>query len=292
MVKRLWSRVLLVVGLLGVLLAAAGCEINLPIQANQMGIILRKGVVVSEIVGPGRYTTWEWRTQIRVIDCSAQTVEWEDPDLVSKDKQPLAFRVGVTYARATDAAAITEMWTRYNLEARDNEALARQVLNRVPRVAKAVTTEYTLDEMLARTAIQVRMFELLSAELAEFGVTLLDVGINNISPSPSYMAALEEKAAAQIAVEVAQQRTLTLQEQINQERAQTDIEMERAARDRQVAEERAKVWELNPEAYELERLRLLGEVLGESDKVYFVPQGADLTLLLSGMGTAPVVPVE
>jgi len=76
--------------------------------------------------------------------------------------------------------------------------------------------------------------------------------------------------------------TLMEQVQVNQERAETDIEIEKARRVNLVAEEKAKVYEQSDRAYELERLRLLQGVIGSTDKVYFVPEGADLTLILGG----------
>jgi hypothetical protein len=57
-----------------------------------------------------------------------------------------------------------------------------------------------------------------------------------------------------------------------------------------VNEELAQVFEQSPQFYELERLKLLADVIGDTDKVYFVPEGANLTLLLGASGSAIPLP--
>lgn len=91
---------------------------------------------------------------------------------------------------------------------------------------------------------------------------------------------MQEKSTAAIEIELAQQRAQQLEKQLEQERAQTEIDLEKARRNNLVAEENTKVYEESKEAYELKRLELLKDMLGESDKVYFIPEGTDITLFL------------
>ncbi len=291
-------KIVVLLALAALPLLLGGCFWNEQVEANETGLILGDGVSIQSIVGPGRYTNWGWFAELAKVDTSAKTVEWEDPDLWTSDKQPVAFKVGVTYRRKPDAESVRHVWTIYNGEARDDKALAQQVLNRIPRVAKAVTTKFNLDQMLGteggieqgRSELQKEMAGLLNAELAEFDVELLDIGVNNIGADQEYMDQLKQKAVAKIAAEVATQRTSQLQEQLKQEQAQTNIALEIARRENSVAEEKAKVYSLSPQAYELKRLELLADVIGSNDKVYFVPQGSDLTLILGGQGQQ-VVPI-
>ena len=53
--------------------------------------------------------------------------------------------------------------------------------------------------------------------------------------------------------------------------------------------EEGKAYAESEQLMELRRLELLTGILGDSDKVYFVPQGTDLTLFLAGQSEA--VPV-
>jgi regulator of protease activity HflC (stomatin/prohibitin superfamily) len=271
------------------------CYCNAWVAESEVGLIMPDGVRVSDVVGSGRYTNLNYFADIQRIDASAKTLVWEDPDLVTADKQPIGLTLGVTYARKRDADSATGMWRQYRGEAISDEALSQQVGNRMARVAKAVTARYSLNEMLGvegaestgRQVVTQDLFALLEPELAEVQVQLLDVGINNITPSAEYLSLLEKKANAQVAVEVAKQETKRLNEQLVQEQAQTQIEVEKAKRQNLVNEELSKVYEQSPQYYELEKLRLLKDVVGETDKIYFVPEGTDLTLILGG--TAPVV---
>lgn len=279
-----------VVLLMGLLLT--GCYYNTKVTPDQAGIRLKKGKI-QEVAGPGMYSGG-WYADIEIVSVSAQTTNWTDPDLVTKDKQPIGLDIGITYARNGSAESLTMMWKQYNREARNDEALAQQVLNRVPRAAKAVSTQYTLDEMLGisgeigRKVVTQALFDLLEVELAEFGIVLLDVGINNIAPDPEYLALLKQKANATVAVEVAAQETLKLVEQLNSAKAETDIHLEGARRQNLINEELAKTYTLSPEFFQLEKLRALTSIFGPRDKIVFLPEGADVTLFMGGEGLMPI----
>jgi regulator of protease activity HflC (stomatin/prohibitin superfamily) len=277
-------------------LTLSGCYWQRQVEESQRGLVMPDGATVQEVVGAGRYTNLGWYAELRTVDVSAKTTTWSDPDLVTADKQPIGLEVGITYRRMSESDNIRSMWSDYRAEATSDNAMAQQVLNRIPRVAKEVTSEYTLDEMLGvaagegsgRTVLTQDLFTKLEPELAEAHIQLLDVGINNISPSEEYLSLLEDKANAQVRVEVAREETKALEEQLAQEQAQTEIELEKARRQNQVNAELAKTYEQSPEYYELERLRLLQGVLGEQDKLYFIPQGTSLSLILAGEGDGPM----
>lgn len=286
----------LLVGFIGgiLLFLLSGCYWNARVETSQVGLIMSDGVKVDQVVGAGRYTKMRRFADIAVIDTSAKTIEWSDPDLVTKDKQPISLRVGVTYRRNPGKDSILQMWDTYRGEATSGEYLQQQILNRIPRAAKGMTTKFTIDEMLGiaetggREVVQQELFDLLEPELNEVGVILLDVGINDIGPDPEFLDLLKEKAQAQVKSELAKENTKQLEEQLLQEKAQTKIDLEKARRQNAVNEELAKVYADSPEYLELERLRILADVIGKNDKIYFIPDNADLTMFLGGQGTAPV----
>ena len=166
------------------------------------------------------------------------------------------------------------------------------MLNRIPRAAKAITTKFTLDEMLGiaegsdRAQVTKEFFDRLQAELDEAGIALLDLGINDIGPDKAFLDLLQQKANAGAQLELSRAQTKRLEEQLLQEKAQTEIDIEKARRDNLVAEEAAKILEASDRAYELQRLERLADVVGDSDKIYFVPEGADISLFI---GAAPPV---
>jgi hypothetical protein len=275
-----------------------GCYFWAPVKSHEVGLVMNDGMKINSVVGPGLYSNMGWFAKIKKMNCSAITIEWEDLDLWTKDKQPVKFKVGVTFSRQKNAKSVINMWNDYNSEAINDEALARLVINRIPRVAKQITTRFTLDEMLGvadgqeqikgREALQLAMFELLEKELNEFGVQLMDIGANDIGADPGYVAKLTEKATSKVAVELAVQKTKQLNEQVKQEQAQTLVEMEIARRDNAVAAEKNKVYQLNTQAFELEKIRLMGTIFGDKDKIWIIPKGADMNLF---MDSGKVVPV-
>ncbi|MGB0385976.1 MAG: SPFH domain-containing protein [Ardenticatenaceae bacterium] len=259
------------------------------VESSQVGIETYRGSV-TDVKGPGGHQSIFPLTGLNVIDVSAKTFEWDDPDLVTKDKQPIGVSIAVTFARQRDKDSVLLMWNKYRGEATSDGILEQQVKNRIPAVAKNVTTRYTLDQLLGtaadeqggRSVVQSDLFDLLDPELEEFGVELLDIRVSNFAPDQAYLDLLKEKAQVGLRQEIAQQRTLQLTEELKQEKAQTEIELERARRQNEVNQELSRVYDTSDRYFELERLRLLKDVIGGSDKMYFVPQGTDLTLILSG----------
>lgn len=286
------------------LFALTGCYFT-DVQSSEVGIETERGAITADgIKAPGGHQSINPFAELHTIDVSAKTLEWQDPDLVTRDKQPIGVSIAVTFARKRDRDSITLMWNQYRSEAIDDTLLIQQVNNRIPAVVKTVTARYTLDQLLGtddnagsgtatgRGVVTTDLFTLLQPELEEFGVELLDVRVSNFQPDQAYLDLLKEKAQVGLEQEIAQQRTLQLGEQLNQEQAQTEIELEKARRENQVNQELSRVYDTSDRYYELERLRLLQNVIGDSDKLYFIPEGADLTLILSGQTGTPLLPTD
>lgn len=280
--------------LLLALVALSGCYFT-DIESSQIGIETYRGSV-RDVKPAGGHQSIDPFAELHTMDVSAKTLEWSDPDLVTEDKQPIGVTLAVTFARKRDSDSVRLMWDRYRGEAISDDALLQQVNNRIPAVAKTVTARYTLDELLGtsgsetggRSVVQNDLFALLEPELGEFGVELLDIRVSNFAPDQAYLDLLKEKAQVGLEQEISQQRTLQLEEQLRQEQAQTEIDLERARRQNEVNQELSRVYDTSDRYYELERLRLLDDVVGESDKLYFIPPGTDLTLILGGQGQAIV----
>jgi hypothetical protein len=291
---KLISRYLL---LLVTVFALSGCYFT-NVESSEVGIETSRGSI-TDIKGAGGHQSINPFAQISLIDVSAKSFEWEDPDLVTKDKQPIGVGIAVTFARQRDKASVELMWDRYRSEAVSDDSLQLQVKNRIPAVAKTMTARYTLDQLLGtgdddvggRSAVTQDLFELLEPELNEFGVELLDIRVSNFAPDQAYLDLLKEKAQVSLRQEIAQQRTLQLNEELKQEEAQTQIDLEKARRQNEVNQELSRVYDTSDRYYELERLRLLQNVIGRSDKLYFIPEGSDLTLILSGQNSQ-VIPQD
>lgn len=277
--------------------ALSGCYRNQEITESEVGLAMNDGITISSVKYTGRYTDGSYWASMTEIDTSAKTLQWADPDLITSDKQIIGVDVGVTYRRTRDAAAVVKLFSDYPTEAQDDVALASQVNNRMARTIKNLTGDYTLDELLGtavgsdkdRTTAQNDAYDALKIELAEFGVELIDLGINNINPSESYRTSLDIKAKAIVDVEVSQKQTLFLQEQLKQEKAQTAIALEKADRDNQVALINATLLTQSPEAFQLEKIKAMAAMFNDQDKIYFIQPGTDLTLLMGPTDATPVI---
>ena len=296
------NRRLLVLLALALLLVLGGCSWNKAVEEHEVGLKLKGGTEITAVLPAGRHSALGWFDEIKTVSVSAITVQWQDPDLVTKDKQQIGFSVQVTFARNRDAEEIKQMWQDYNAETISDEALMAQVLGRIPRVAKAVTTQFTLDEMLGideegvvnealgREVVTQKIEDYLARELAEIHCVLRDVGINNIAPDQTYMDLLARKAKAQISVEVAREEKTLAEVQVKTEEAQTKVEVEKARRARLVAQENAKVYETNPGWLQLQIWEAAKEVFA-GDNVWFIDPNTDLTLLFGVDGGSTPIPI-
>jgi hypothetical protein len=279
------KRISLFLVLVLVMVSMSSCYYNKKVGSNEVGIQMDDGVSITAVVGAGRYTKMKYYADLICIDTSSKSLVWQDDDVWTSDKQSVTFGVSITYARKNDADSVKLMWSEYNAAAKKDKDLESLVLSRIPRVVKQVSTTYTLDEMLGiadseknRATMQAEMETLLAAELNSCGVMLIDFGVSDIGVDPVYQEKLQEKSTAAIEIELAQQRKEQLETQLEQERAQTEIDLEKARRANLVAEEEAKVYKTSDEAFELKRLELMKDMLDETDKVYFIPEGSDITL--------------
>lgn len=276
------------------------CFFRKEVQTSEVGLELTDGVSVSQVHEAGRYSSTSWYAELVVIDVSNKTVEWLDPALVTSDKQPISLKLRLIYSRCREESKIRGMFNNFRLEAFDDASLTTLVYTQVPSVAKTVTTKFTLDQMLGisegdealdRQAVEAELFRLLEPELSNLYVCLLQVTIADIDPGEEYLASLTEKAQALIQREVAVAETETLRQKLEQEKAQTNIDLERARRENLVNEELAKAYELSPELVDIRKLELLGQVLDENDLVIYVPEGSDISNVLLGNGTGGVLPI-
>lgn len=273
------------------------CYYNKQVDANEIGIRMNDGVSISEIVGAGRYTKFGWYAKLVSMDVSSKLITLNMEDVSTSDKQTVGVEVLAEVARKSDEASVRNLWKNYNAVARNDDQLVMLVQELLRSPVNKVSTQMTVDEMLGvaespktRATMENDISALLSPLLESRGIKLITFQVKNISVDPQYQAKLQEKSTAAIEIELAEQKAKQLEKQLEQEKAQTDIDLEKARRANLVAEEQAKVYEESKEAYELKRLELLKGMLGDSDKVYFIPEGADITLFIGNEagGTVPV----
>lgn len=267
--------------------SCCSCYYKTEIQSNEVGLKMDDGVSVTEVVGAGRYTDMGWYADIVSMDISTKKIVLTIEDVSTSDKQTVGLEVLAEVSRKSDEESVRNLWKNYNAVAKNDEQLTALVQDLLRSPVNKVSTQMTVDEMLGvaesdktRATMESDIFALLSTLLESRGIALSAFQVMNISVDPQYQAKLQEKSTAAIEIELAEQKAKQLEKQLEQEQAQTEIDLEKARRANLVAEEEAKVYETSEEAYELKRLELMKDMLGESDKVYFIPEGADITLFL------------
>lgn len=277
-----------------------GCYWNATVQSDEVGLMMGDGVQISDVVGAGRYTDLGWYAELQTMDTSVKQVALTISDVSTSDKQTISVQVLAEVSRKNDADSVRNLWANYNSVARSDDQMIKLVQDLLRSPVNKISTQMTVDEMLGvdetsdktRTTMEQDISTLLTPILEARGLKLHTFNVTNITVDPQYQEKLQEKSIAAIEIELAEQKAQQLAKQLEQEQAQTEIDLEKARRANLVAEEEAKVYAQSPEAYELKRLELLRGLLGDSDKVYFIPEGTDITLFLGGDTTSTPVPVE
>lgn len=290
------KRIALAMMLVVMTLSLCSCYFNSTVDSSEVGVKMDDGVQISEVVGAGRYTDLGWYADLNRIDISAKQVNLLIEDVSTSDKQTVSVEILAEVARKSDEASVRTIWENYNAVAKNDEQLIKLVQDLMRSPVNKVSTTMTVDEMLGvdensdktRATMEQDIAELLRPVLESRGIALNALNVMNVGVDPQYQAKLQEKSTAAIEIELAEQKAKQLEKQLEQEKAQTEIDLEKARRANLVAEEEAKVFEQSAEAYELRRLELMKDMLDESDKIYFIPEGADITLFL-GSESAGVV---
>jgi regulator of protease activity HflC (stomatin/prohibitin superfamily) len=289
--KKPFIRVLFLGVFLLLMTSCYGSCVAVDIASNQRGIDLDDGVNPTIVKAPGRVSNSSQWAKLELVDIGVKTFTWNDPSMVTRDKQPIGLTLSISVERPIEQERLFDMYNKYRPATLDDAALQDLVFSRVPRVAKGVTSGLSLDELLSRGDAQTALFDALQKELNEFNINLKDVGISDIQTSDDYTAALGRKAASQIEAEIAKQDALKLEQDLLKEKKQTEIDLEIARRENDVAVEKAKVYNSNPFALELERLRVMADAIKPSDKIFFVPQGSNITMFFTANGEATTNPV-
>ncbi len=286
----------------------SACYWNDDVKRDQYGVKMRAGKIV-ECVGPGIYSDGEWFADL--IEVSANTLSFEvnDPEVATQDSQLVGITVVVQARRKGDCESLKNLLTNW-ASLTDDANLSSVISATANEGMKVGTRQFTLTELLDdRNGLADTIRAALEDDAGKYSVDIINVTVKNVALDPEYAKILQEKALLTAQIETAQrqqdlikqqasndqlaqeQKALVLQQQLVAEQAQTAVQVEIASREGKSIAARNEIYLKNLPAYELERLRLLKDILGDKAVLYFVPQGTDLTLLLSGTGGPSVVPL-
>lgn len=269
------------------------CYIGQDVQTNQVAVELEKNRIV-RVVDAGVYTSWGFYNEMKVMNVDTLTFGVEDPEVLTRDNQAVGVKITIQARRKNDEESVKNIFENWASTIDDNKLV--EVISATAREGlKNGVRNYNLSELLNdRNGLGNSIGEQLSLDASKYSVEIINVTIENVSPSPDYMAILADKAniTAETEKELERQKLIEQQasndilqaqktaqvkmEQVEAERAITAVEVEIAKREGQVTAASQQVYTDNPQAFMLEQLRLLDAIF-DGQTVYYLPEGTDLT---------------
>lgn len=269
------------------------CYIGQDVKANQVAVKLERNEIVG-VVNAGVYTSWGFYDEMMVMDADTLTFSVEDLEVLTRDNQAVGVKITIQARRKTDDESVKNIFEKWSSTI-DNNKLIEVISATAREGLKNGVRNYNLSELLNdRNGLGDSMTEQISQDVSKYSVEIINVTVENIAPSPDYMAILADKAniTAETEKELERQKLIEQQasndilqaqkttevklEQVEAEKAITAVEVEIAKREGQVTAASQQVYTDNPQAFMLEQLRLLDAIF-DGQTVYYLPEGVDLT---------------
>jgi regulator of protease activity HflC (stomatin/prohibitin superfamily) len=285
---------------------SSACYFNDEVATNQVAVKLDRNEI-DKVVGPGVYSDWGFFSDLRELDVDTLTFSVDDPEVLTSDNQSVGVKITIQARRKSDEDSVKNIFTRWN-SLTDNEALKNTISATAREGMKNGTRGFTLTQLLDdRTGLADAIRTQLELDAEKYSVEIVNVTIENIGPSAEYMSILSQTAniKAQTDQEIRRQdlinqkaknsileqekRVEVANAQVVAEQAETSVQVEIATRQGKIIAASNQVYADNPQAYQLRRLELLKEVLGEKTVIY-LPSDVVLNLL-QNFGDNTVLPL-
>lgn len=192
------------------------------IGAGQRGVVFNNASGVEDrILGEGTHFRVPFLQSVTSISVRTQKTDVK-AEAASKDLQTVDTDVVVNWH--LDSSKVNKIYQQIGNE---TTVVDRIIVPAVNEVVKAATAQKTASEVLAKRAeLKSDVDRLLSERLAKFNVILEDVSIVNVSFSPEFNRAIEQKQVAQQeaerAVFRAQEASASAQSTINLARGEAE----------------------------------------------------------------------
>lgn len=161
------------------------------IDDGERGMVKSFGKV-SEVWLPGFHLKVPFRDDITRVDIRVVSGTI-DVSAGTRDMQSVHTQIGINFQ--IDANRIPEIYQRTGVDA---EKIAAVITPRVQDVVKAITSNYTSDQLLSqREQIKERIREKLKTEAREYDIILKDVQITDFRFDERYQNAINDKQVAE-----------------------------------------------------------------------------------------------
>ena len=192
------------------------------VGAGERGVVFNNfSGIENRILGEGMHFRIPFVESVTKVSVRTQKTDIK-AEAASKDLQTVNTDIVVNWK--VDAAQVNKIYQQIGDQ---NVVADRIIIPAVNEVVKAATAQKTASEVLARRAeLKSDVDTLLSERLKKFNVVLEDVSIVNVSFSPEFNRAIEQKQVAQQEAEralfVTQQASAEAQATINRARGEAE----------------------------------------------------------------------
>jgi regulator of protease activity HflC (stomatin/prohibitin superfamily) len=146
--------------------------------------------------------------KLHVFNVRAEAAEVEAAEGSTSDLQPVKVSLTVRYSVAPDQVA--KVFEQYSKDGN----LDSYIATAAQESFKAVTARYTAPELISkRAAVSTDISNALRAKVQQYGALVANIDMRNFAFSPSYMAAINEKATEEQKKLAAQNQVLTVEAQ-------------------------------------------------------------------------------
>lgn len=217
------------------------------VQAGHVGVVERFGQVRESTLQPGFHLT-SYFEHVRPVDIRTQRHNYQT-EAFSSDIQQVGLTIAVNENVSPEAAY--KLYTTVGMNYLENLLEPRLMEN-----TKVVISKYTAESLIAnREKLSSEVLVKMQTDMAQYGIYVSAISIENIDFTDAYEAAIEAK---QVATQE-KQRAKTVQEQQTME---TEQKAERAKIEAQAAADVAKI-NADAEAY---AVKIQAEAQAEANK--------------------------
>ena len=211
------------VGITGALLVVAGyllLSLN-TVPPGHVGVVVQLGVVQPNTLPPGLYFRPFLVQDVIDFETRVRPHNFRAIDAASREYQSVKLTGTLNFS--VDGQQADDLYTRVGLD------FASRVIDAAfSDTVKEIVPQYAVTDILAkREEIRSKTKEKLAASLGRYGILVEDVYLTDISFSPEYTQAIEQKQVAQQAVE--REREVLNQKRIQADQAEAQARGEAAA---------------------------------------------------------------
>lgn len=165
--------------------------------------VITVGGAIKGIEGEGFMLVAPWQ-RLDIFNIRAEQADIKDAEGATSDTQPVKTSLTVRYSVRPDKVA--EVFEKYTHDGNLNAYVTTATME----TFKAVTARYSAPDLISKRAqVSGDIRTLLAAKVDLYGAQIINIDMTNFSFSPSYMAAINEKATQEQLQLAAERRLLT-----------------------------------------------------------------------------------